>query len=150
MLRKLGRRSVLRVGYAAVIAVLILSAVEAYHIQVTVSQRQADIFRHYVEEEQALTILRRNLWLEGIYVRDFFIRTTPDQAKVLAAQLDDLEKENHRVFGELARISPQQTEFPKLSRRLSEFTSLLKDVPSTMLHTSNEAQYAFVQREIVP
>src|SRR5690242_6130408 len=131
MLRKLGRRSVLRVGYAAVIAVLILSAVEAYNIQVAVSQRQAEIFRHYVEEEQALTVLRRNLWLEGIYVRDFFIRTTPDQAKVLAGQLDEIAIQNQRTFDQLTRISPQQTEFPKLSRRLSEFTSLLRRVPSS-------------------
>jgi signal transduction histidine kinase len=150
MLRKLGRRSVLRVGYAAVIGVLILSALEAYYIQITVSQRQADIFRHYVEEEQGLTVLRRNLWLEGIYVRDFFIRTTPAQAKVLAGQLDDLENENRRVFGQLARISPQQAEFPKLNRKLSEFTALLKEVSSTMLHTSNDAQYDFIQREVVP
>jgi len=150
MLRKLGRRSVLRVGYAAVIAVLILSAVEAYHIQGAVSQRQADIFRHYVEEEQNLTILRRNLWLEGIYVRDFFIRTTPEQAKMLAGQLNEIENENRRAFAELARISPQQAEFPKLARQLSEFTSLLQNVPSTMLQASNAVQYEFVQREIVP
>ena len=140
----------LRVGYAAVIAVLILSAAEAYHIQATVSQRQAQIFRHYVEEEQALTVLRRNLWLEGIYVRDFFIRTTPDQARVLAGQLDDIKTENHRVFDQLARISPQQAEFPKLNRRLSEFTSLLQQVPANMLHASNSDQYDFVQRQIVP
>src|SRR5581483_286430 len=85
MLQKLGRRSILRVGYAAVIAVLILSAVEAYYIQVTTSQQQVQIFRHYVDEEQALTLLRRNLWLEGIYVRDFFIRATPEQSAILAA-----------------------------------------------------------------
>ena len=150
MLRHLGRRSVLRVGYAVVIAVLILSAGEAYQIQGTVSQRQADIFRQYVEEEQALTVLRRNLWLEGIYVRDFFIRATSDQAKILTGQLDDIERENQRVFRELARISPQQAEFPKLSRKLSEFMSLLKEVPATMLRASADQQYDFVQRVIVP
>ena len=150
MLRNLGRRSVLRVGYAVVIAVLILSAIEAYRIQGTVSQRQADIFRQYVAEEQALTVLRRNLWLEGIYVRDFFIRATPDQAKILTSQLVDIERENERVFGQLAHISPQQAEFPKLSRKLSDFTSLLKAVPVTMLGASNQQQYDFVQREIVP
>ena len=35
MFGKLGKRSVLRAGYAAVIGVLVLSAVEAYRIQVS-------------------------------------------------------------------------------------------------------------------
>ena len=150
MLRKLGRRSVLRFGYAAVILVLILSAVDAYHIQVTVSQQQVEIFRHYVEEEQALTVLRRNLWLEGIYVRDFFIRATPEQAAMLSAQLDDIKKENQTVFEHLARISSQRSEVPKLRRRLEEFLAILVTVPTAMLHASNDVQYQFVQREIVP
>src|SRR5690348_18371844 len=123
MLRNLGRRSVLRVGYAAVIAVLILSAAEAYYIQVTTSQEQVDIFRHYVGEEQALTALRRNLWLEGIYVRDFFIRATPEQAGILTAQLEDIDSENEQIFSRLARISPQRSEVPELRRQLSDFLS---------------------------
>lgn len=150
MLRRLGRRSVLRVGYAAVIAVLILSALEAYHIQITMSQQQVSIFRHYVDEEQALTILRRNLWLEGIYVRDFFIRTTPEQATILATQLSDIEKEDQAVFTHLAQISAQRSEFPRLRRSLGDFTSVLRAVPVTMLKASNEEQYEFVQRQIVP
>ncbi len=150
MLRRLGRRSVLRVGYTAVIGVLILSALEAYDIQVTISRQQVDIFRHYVDEEQALTALRRNLWLEGIYVRDFFIRTSPEQARILTGELADIDRENRQAFDHLARISPQRTEFPKLVRRLNDFMALLKVVPSTMLRASNAEQYDFVQREIVP
>ena len=150
MLRNLGRRSVLRVGYAAVIAVLILSAAEAYYIQVTTSQEQVDIFRHYVGEEQALTALRRNLWLEGIYVRDFFIRATPEQAGILTAQLEDIESENEQIFSRLARISPQRSEVPELRRQLSDFLSVLKAVPARMLRSSQTEQYEFVQREIVP
>ncbi len=150
MVRKLGRRSVLRVGYAAVILVLILSAFEAYRIQVTVAQQQVEIFRHYVDEERALTTLRRNLWLAGIYVRDFFIRATPEQARVLASQLDDIQRENQKVFEHLARVSPQRSEFPKVRRSLSDFLSLLQSVPGTMLHVPDEEQFQFVQREIVP
>ena len=150
MFRKLGRRSVLRVGYASVIAVLILSAVEAYHIQVTVSQQQMDIFRHYVDDEQALTVLRRNLWLEGIYVRDFFIRPTQEQAMILTGLLDEIQNENQKEFEHLSRISAQRSEFPKLRRRLNEFISILQAVPTSMLHASNREQYEFVQREIVP
>ena len=73
------KRTVLRAGYGAVIAVLVLSAVEAYRIQVSVSRQHLEIYRHFVEQEEALTTLRRNLWLAGNYVRDFFIQNTPEQ-----------------------------------------------------------------------
>jgi len=150
MLRKLGRRSVLRVGYAAVILVLILSVIDAYHIQVTISQRQVEIFRHYVDEERALTTLRRNLWLEGIYVRDFFIRPTPEQAGVLTAKLNEIEHENRQVFDHLARVSPQRSEFPTVRQKLNDFLSILLAVPITMLHASDDERFGFVEREIVP
>jgi hypothetical protein len=70
----------LRAGYGAIIGVLILPALEAYRIQVNVSQQHVEIYRHFVEQDEALTTLRRNLWLASIYVRDFFIDPTPEQA----------------------------------------------------------------------
>ena len=146
----LGRRSVLRAGYAAVIGVLILSAVEAYRIQVNVSQQHIDIFYRYVDQEEALTTLRRNLWLAGNYVRDFFIHPTPTQAAELASQLKSLEAEDRRVEDHLTRAFPQNAAFAKLRTNLAEFWSLVDPVPKTMLHASDEEQVEFVQRVIVP
>ena len=71
------KRAVLRAGYGAVIAVLVLSAMEAYRIQISVSRQHLEIYRHFVEQDEALSTLRRNLWLAGNYVRDFFIQNTP-------------------------------------------------------------------------
>lgn len=150
MIRRLGRRAVLRAGYAAVIAVLILSVVEAYRIQVNVSEQQVEIFRHYVGEEEALTTLRRNLWLAGNYVRDFFIRTTPEQANTLDSQLRALQSEDTQALNHLERISPQSPEYPRLRRSLEEFWAVVEPVPSTMIHSSNNEQFDFIQREIVP
>jgi hypothetical protein len=82
-IRTLSKRAVLRAGYGAIIAVLVLSAVEAFRIQSSVSREQLEIYRKYVDEEETLSTLRRNLWLAGNYVRDFFIRTTPEQAEIL-------------------------------------------------------------------
>ena len=66
----------MRAGYGAVIAVLIFSAYEAYRIQDSVSRQYLEIYRHFVEQDEALATLRKNLWLAGNYVRDFFINTT--------------------------------------------------------------------------
>ena len=87
MTGSLSKRTVLRTGYGAMILVLVLSAVEAYRIQLSVSEQHLGIYRHYVEQDAALATLRRNLWQAGTDIRDFFIRTTPQQAAALRVQL---------------------------------------------------------------
>src|SRR5438876_1043172 len=73
------KRAGLRAGYDAVMLVLVISAYEAYRIQDSVSRQHLEIYRHFVEQDEALATLRKNLWLAGNYVRDFFINSTPAQ-----------------------------------------------------------------------
>src|SRR5690348_2974043 len=101
----LSKRAVLRTGYGAVLAVLVFAAAEAYRIQKTTSDQHLEIYRHYVEHDRAVAILRRNLWLASTYVRDFFIRTTPEQAQVLEQQLKELRVEDDAALDKLARMS---------------------------------------------
>src|SRR6185295_8701133 len=89
----LSKRRGLRAGYGIVIAVLVFSAVEAYRIQTSASAQQLEIYRRYVDQETSCATLRRDLWLAGNFVRDFFIRNTPEQAGTLRAQLDSLKQE---------------------------------------------------------
>ena len=140
----------LRAGYGAVILVLVLSAVEAYRIQAGVSRQHLEIYRHYVDQDAALATLRRNLWLAGNDVRDFFIRTTPDQAGILHSQLEELKKEDHEALEYLSRTATRSDVVPKLRKSLGEFWAVVDPLPQTMLHESNERQYDFLQREIVP
>src|SRR5579871_1921464 len=150
LFKSLGRRSVLRAGYAGVIAVLVISALEAYRIQADISERHQEIYRRYVEEEQDVTTLRRNLWLAGNYVRDFFIRNTPQQAQLLRSQLDALQVEDSQTLDHLAHISPQSAAGAGLRKSLNEFWLVMNPVPATMLQTSDVQQMDFIQREIVP
>ena len=140
----------LRLGYAAVIVVLILSAMEAYRIQVNVSQQHIQIFYRYVDQEESLTTLRRNLWLAGNYVRDFFIQSTPAQAAELDSQLKALETEDSQVFDHLSRAFPESDAFRKLRASMTDFWILVNPVPKTMLHSTEQEQVEFVQRVIVP
>jgi hypothetical protein len=57
----LSKSAVLRAGYCAVVIVLGLSAVEAYRIQISVSEQHLDIYRRYAAEQVDLSMLRRNL-----------------------------------------------------------------------------------------
>ncbi len=79
MVARWSKRTVQRAGFGAVIAVLVLSSVEAFRIQTNVSRQHLEIYRHFVEQEGALSTLRKNLWLTGNRVRDFFIMNTPEQ-----------------------------------------------------------------------
>ena len=150
MFKKLGKRSVLRAGYAAVLGVLVFSAFEAYRIQSSVSQQHLEIYRRYVDEEDALRTLRRNLWLAGNYVRDFFIRSTPEQGEILRSQLNALKKDNAQALDRLARISPLSPIPPAQRKSIDEFWAVVDPIPATMLNSTRDARIEFVQRELVP
>ena len=132
------------------IGVLVLSVVEAYRIQVNVSQQHQEIYRRYVDQEEQVNTLRRNLWQAGNYVRDFFIRTTPEQARILRSQLDTLQAEDALALEHQAHMSPPRPVSAEIRKSLNEFWAVVNPVPVTMLRASNEQQYDFIQREIVP
>lgn len=140
----------LRAGYGAVIVVLILSAVEAYHIQLSVSEQSLDIYRHYVEQDQAIATLRRNLWQAGNEIRDLFISSTPAQAQVFRAQIDSFKQEDERALQILARATTGAGNVLKLRKRLEEFWAFIDPIPATRLHHSDSQHFEFLQREVVP
>ena len=55
--------TVLRFGYVAVIAILVFSTIQAYRIQGIVSEKHIGIYRQYVKQDEALSQLRRGIWL---------------------------------------------------------------------------------------
>jgi signal transduction histidine kinase len=144
------KRAALRAGYGAVIAVLVLSAAEAYRIQVSVSRQHLESYRHYVEQDEALATLRRNLWLAGNYVRDFFIDATPAQAGVLRAQLETLQSEDERALDYLSHTSGHADVVPMLRKSMGEFWAVVDPLPRTMVGSSTRERTDFLEREIVP
>src|SRR5664279_5756339 len=118
------KRTVLRAGYGAVIAVLVLSTVEAYRIQVSVSRQHLEIYRHFVEQEEALSTLRRKLWLASNYVREFFIQNTREQGVELVSQLRRLEEEDEVALRHLEGAPMHRQMVPALRKSLNEFRTL--------------------------
>ncbi|HXA52829.1 MAG TPA: sensor histidine kinase [Candidatus Acidoferrum sp.] len=144
------KRAGLRAGFGAVIAVLILSAFEAYRIQLNVSRQHLEIYRHFVEQDEALATLRKNVWLAGNFVREFFISSTPAQGRVLAQQLDGLAQENEAALAALERAPRHQNAVPHLRESLREFWAVVKPLPRTMPHANSKEEIAFLEREVVP
>jgi signal transduction histidine kinase len=147
---RLSKRAVLRAGYAAVIAVLVLSAVEAYRIQASASQQQLEIYRSYVDQEGTLSILRRNLWLAGNDIRDFFISTTPQQANVLRSQIEVLRNEDEDALKHMERFRELVGTAATLRKSLGEFWTVVTPVADTMLNVPDEGKFQFLQEVIVP
>ena len=146
----LSKRAVLRIGYGAVIGILVFAAVEAYRIQSTVSEQSVEIYRHYVDQDTAVATLRRNLWLTGTYIRDFFIQTTPQQAAILEEQFKTLNGENDAALEHLDKISTKHDIIANVRRSMTEFRNVVEPLPRTMLKAQKERQFDFLQREIVP
>jgi signal transduction histidine kinase len=144
------KRTALRAGYGVVIGVLIVSAVEAYRIQVSVSKQHLEIYRHFVEQDEALTTLRRNLWLASIYVRDYFIDSTHQRGAILVGQLKSMESENEQALRVLEKGPNHRLVVPQIRKSLGEFWALIQPIPGTMAHASDKEQMGFLQREIVP
>jgi signal transduction histidine kinase len=144
------RRTALRTGYAAVIGVLAVSAFEAYRIQVTFSAQHQEVYRRYVEKDDALATLRRNVWLAGNYVRDFFIQNTPAQAQQLKEQLAGLQAEDEAALHRLETLSLTEGVIPQLRKSLDDLWSIVDPLPESMLNSTADQQFAFVQQQIVP
>jgi signal transduction histidine kinase len=146
----LSKRAVLRTGYGAILAVLVFAAGEAYRIQSSISDQHLEIYRHYVEQDQQVAILRRNLWLANTYVRDFFIHTTPQQAAQLQSQLRELRLQDDAALDRLLRISANREVIADIRKSVDEFRGIIEPIPRTMLGRTNEDQYEFLKREIMP
>lgn len=150
MTLKWSKRAGLRAGYGAVIALLVLSVVEAYRIQVGVSQQHLEIYRHFVEQEEALATLRRNVWLAGNRVRDFFIESTPAQGELLRSQLSARQTENEEALRALSTSPGHQPAVSQLRKSLDELWAVLDPLPRTMMNSTNRQQMEFLRQEVVP
>jgi signal transduction histidine kinase len=142
--------TVLRFGYAAVIAILVFSTIQAYRIQGIVSDKHIGIFLQYVKQDEALSQLRRSIWLAGNYVRDFFLSSLPDRSAILKAQFQDLDAQSRQALSRLEQLKPDEAATRSLRLKLADYWSKLEPVPESMAASQAPAAYQFIQQEIVP
>jgi len=142
--------TVLRFGYVAVIAILVFSTIQAYRIQGIVSEKHIGIYRQYVNQDEALSQLRRSIWLAGNDVRDFFLSSLPDRAAILKAQFQDLDAQSRQALSRLEQLESTGAATGSLRLKLSEYWNKLEPVPESMASAGAPAAYQFIQQEIVP
>ncbi len=91
-------------GFGLVIALLVLSAGEAYRIQRTQSREAMDIYRRHVDQDVVLYQLRRTLWLASISPRDFLINPNSNRVEQYRNQLRELKDRIDKQQGEAVQF----------------------------------------------
>src|SRR5215471_3234100 len=147
---QMGKRSLLLVGYGAMIALLIVSALQAYRIQRSASEQSAEIYHRYVKGEEILSRCSRSLFLGGIYARDFLLSTKPDRASTYGAQLGSLKLESQKALEELGELPDPAPSASPLTAITQEYWDALESIAGWTVETSANLGFDFVQREITP
>jgi signal transduction histidine kinase len=146
----ISKKTALLGGFGSVIAVLLFSSIEAYQIQKSVSEKHLDIYRRYVQQDAALSQLRRTIWSVGNYVRDFFINTGAEGAVLLKSQILELKAQSDQALDRLDQLAAVRRTRPEFVAALRQFWDTVDPIADNMLHKSKTEQYRFLQREIVP
>jgi len=144
------KRTVIRVGFALVIALLVLSAGEAYRIQRTQSREAMEIYRRHVDQDVVLYQLRRTLWLASISPRDFLINPNSNRVEQYRKQLRELKERIDKLQGEFDRLAVGYECTTQLRQQLSDFWKSLDQLPELATGFNAWQRYDFVQQQVVP
>ena len=147
---RISKRTALLCGYGAAIGLLVFSAVEAFQIQGALSEQHTSIYRTYVDQEDALSRLRRNVSFAANRARDFFLSTTLEHADALKSQLETFEADSQQAFARLKGVPGGVQPLDRAEKELEAFWAALEPIPETMLGAGKGRQYEYLRREIVP
>lgn len=131
MTKKLTSTEALGVGFTAILALLVYSTFESAALQRVGGERQAEAHRQFVQQDQAITEVRRAVWLGGIYARDYFLSRGQAGLKRFSGQLQELERDGLYNIATLRQASPARLKELAIESKFNEFIQELRDIDST-------------------
>jgi signal transduction histidine kinase len=141
------KRTALGTGFGVITGLLVLSTVLAYHIQESFSERSVAIHRHFVQEQDTVTNLRRLLYMSGTTARDYLLNPNPNREAYLK-EIQELKKTTEPLVIQLRDSSTHTTAVSELERNTRDLWLALESAAS---QTGDKAlNYSFIQREIAP
>lgn len=144
-----GKATILRLGFAVVIALLTLSAYQAYRIQQTQSRQTMEIYRRHVDQDQVLDRLRRTLWLASMHVRDYLIDPTDAGWRRFQSQARNTRADAERLQRQFDELAPGNESTDVLRAHLGALWAALDQVRDVG-RLDGARRYAFVQEQVVP
>lgn len=141
---------VLRLGFGGMIALLVVSAGEAYRIQNTASDRTARIYRRFAEQVELQTRIRRAVYLGSIHSRDYMLSNRADRLETLRTQLTTVKAESLEGLERLQSVTGPESSLAALRDKVREYWSTVEATPERTRRMRGNELYDYVQAEIVP
>lgn len=144
-----GRLAVLRLGFGAMILLLLFAAFEAYRIQERIFRQSSEIYRKYVVSGDITWRIRRLIYLGSISARDYFLSQTPGRREEFRTQSGRMREESEKLLEDLTRSGVPNSQMSELGVRVREFWTAVEAAAERPEPPGGRA-YEFVQSRIVP
>jgi signal transduction histidine kinase len=141
------KRTALGTGFGVITGLLVLSTVLAYHIQESFSERSVAIHRHFVQEQDTVTSLRRLLYAAGTAARDYLLNPKPDRDQYLK-QIQEFRQAAEPLVTQLRNSSSHTTAVSELARNTQDLWAAL--ATAAKQGEDRNLAYNFIQQEIAP
>jgi len=129
-MKRLNSTQVLSCGFALILALLVYSAFEASQLQMAGGEQQGLAYRRFIRQDNAITAIRRTVWLGGIYSRDFFLTRNSAGRERFAAQVSELERSGFEALNILRDSSPATVRNLKIEPSFEKFLRELHQLES--------------------
>lgn len=117
---------VLNGGFLAVLAMLVYAAVEAYSLQSPGGAEQESAYQEFIILDDAVTNLRRAVWLGGIYSRDYLLDRDDDGLHLFRERIRELGSSGDAQLKILESHLPQAATEHGLRRHFEAFLGELQ------------------------
>jgi signal transduction histidine kinase len=142
------KRASLGTGFGVITGLLVLSTALAYRIQESFSERSVAIHRHYVQEQELVTDIRRVLYAAGISARDYLLSPQPRNPTQYLETIRGFRTTVDPAIDSLRQISSRREAVADLDRNLGEFWKAL--TRTAELGSGGPSSYDFLQQQVVP
>jgi signal transduction histidine kinase len=144
----ISKRAALGLGFGVIIGLLVLSALLAYRIQESFSQRSVAIHRQHVQQQQVVTSIRRLLYTAGISVRDFLLNPDPERGNKYLSEIAEMRHTGDALLSRLRTRGPSDKPINDLEKALRSLWRALETTALEPPETAN--RHSFVLQEIAP
>jgi signal transduction histidine kinase len=144
----ISKRAALGMGFGVIIGLLVLSALLAYQIQESFSQRSVAIHRQHVQQQQVVTSLRRLLYTAGISVRDFLLTSDPERSRKYLSEIAEMRHTGDALLSRLRTRGPSDKPINDLETALRSLWRVLETTALEPPETANG--HSLVLQEIAP
>lgn len=148
-MKRLTSSQVLSFGFAVILGLLLYSAFEASVLQGAGGKQQSVAYKRFIQQDDAVTAIRRTIWLGGINARDYFLNRTPAGRVRYSRQLAELEQEGVKSFAILREGWPTRVRELGLEADFQEFIRELRQLESPTME-GGPPPSVFIEEVLIP